>query len=216
MSLPIYSLRASAPSTTDQLAQDAYHAYAKERMRLGGAKASEWERLSQAEIKGWQQATSTIASHVAFIGCPRPLDMAGGVCEAKRCAEWLLHLSDGGDVGSDAQVRMLLRTAAGLLVRPTNPDGTKPQPSLEFADLRRALADLPRIDPWYVVGAPWGHGDFVVAGHPDPHIGTYVADTENCDGDGDGRHSLEYAAFIAAANPKVVHQLLAAAEGGAA
>ncbi|GKS97016.1 hypothetical protein [Acidovorax sp. SUPP2825] len=115
MSLPISTLRASAPTTTDQLAQDAYHAYAKERMRLGGAKASEWERLSQTEINGWQQATSTIASHVAFTGCPRPLDMAGGVCEAKRCAEWLLHLSDGGDVGSDAQVRMLLRTAAGLL-----------------------------------------------------------------------------------------------------
>ena len=116
MSLPISTLRASAPATTDQLAQDAYHAYAKERTRLGGAKALEWERLSQAEIKGWQQATGTIASHVAFTGCPRPMDLVAGVSEARRCAEWLLHLADGGDVGSDAQLRMLLRTAAGLLV----------------------------------------------------------------------------------------------------
>ncbi|WCM88536.1 hypothetical protein [Acidovorax sp. NCPPB 3576] len=213
MNFPIHSLRATAPTTTDQLAQDAYHAYAKERTRLGGAKAPEWERLSQAETKGWQQATSAIASHVAFTGCPRPLDLAGGVCEAKRCAEWLLHLADGGDVGSDAQLRMLLRTAAGLLVRPEDPGGFKSRPVAQFDALRRALADLPRIEAWHIVGAPWGQGDFVVAGHPDPHIGTYVADTENCDGEGE--HSLEYAAFIAAANPEVVQRLLRAVEGSA-
>ncbi|MBF9263595.1 hypothetical protein [Paracidovorax cattleyae] len=213
MSTPINSLRATAPATTDQLAQDAYHAYAKERRRLGGAGVPEWTRLSRAEAKGWLQATTTIASHVAFAGCPKPLDLAGDVCEATRCAEWLLHLADGGDAGSEAQLRMLLRTAAGLLVRPFHPSGTKPHTSPEFADLRRALADLPRIDEWHVVAPPWGNGDLVIAGNPDPHVGTIVADT--ADFGGDGAHSLDYAAFIAAANPKVVQRLLQAVDGGA-
>jgi hypothetical protein len=75
-----------------------------------------------------------------------------------------------------------------------------------YDDLRRALADLPKVEPWFVVGAPWGKGDFIVAGHPDPHVGRYVADTE--DFDGEGEDVLEHAAFIAAANPATVSALL--------
>lgn len=75
-----------------------------------------------------------------------------------------------------------------------------------YGELRRALAELPKIEHWYVVGAPWGKGDFIVAGHPDPHIGRYVADTE--DFNGEGENVLEHAAFIAAANPVIVWFLL--------
>lgn len=77
----------------------------------------------------------------------------------------------------------------------------------QFQELRRALADLPKIEPWFVVNPPWGRGDFIVAGHPDPRIGRYVADTE--DFYGEGEHVLEHAAFIAAANPATVQKLLA-------
>lgn len=75
-----------------------------------------------------------------------------------------------------------------------------------YAELRNALADLPKVERWFVVGAPWGKGDFIVAGHPDPHLGRYIADTE--DFDGEGEHVLEHAAFIAAANPATVARLL--------
>lgn len=75
-----------------------------------------------------------------------------------------------------------------------------------YDELRRALADMPKVEPWFVVGAPWGKGDFIVAGHPDPHLGRYVADTE--DFDGEGENTLEHAAFIAAANPATVARLL--------
>ena len=75
-----------------------------------------------------------------------------------------------------------------------------------YAELRNALADLPKVERWFVVGAPWGKGDFIVAGHPDPHLGRYIADTE--DFDGEGAHVLEHAAFIAAANPATVARLL--------
>lgn len=75
-----------------------------------------------------------------------------------------------------------------------------------YDDLRRALADLPKVERWFVVGAPWGKGDFIVAGHPDPHMGRYVADTE--DFDGEGENVLEHAAFIAAANPATISRML--------
>ena len=75
-----------------------------------------------------------------------------------------------------------------------------------YDELRRALMGLPSIQPWFVVGAPWGEGDWVVAGHQDPHVGTRVCDTE--DFDGECPESLEYAAYIAAANPATVNKLL--------
>lgn len=37
--------------------------------------------------------------------------------------------------------------------------------------------------PWYLLGAPWAHGDYagtmILAGAPDPHVGLAVCDT--CD-----------------------------------
>lgn len=77
----------------------------------------------------------------------------------------------------------------------------------QFEKLRRALADLSKVQRWFVVGAPWGRGDYVVAGHQDPHLGRYVADTSDIDGE--GVDVLENAAFIAAANPAAVRNLLA-------
>jgi len=38
---------------------------------------------------------------------------------------------------------------------------------------------------WYVVGQPWGRGDFVIAGHNDPHTGIFVCDCQNWDLDVD-------------------------------
>lgn len=73
--------------------------------------------------------------------------------------------------------------------------------------LREALAELPNIRQWFVVGPPWGKGDFIVSGHPNPHMGQYVCDTE--DFDGEGRDVLENAAYIAAANPATIRALLA-------
>jgi len=64
----------------------------------------------------------------------------------------------------------------------------------QFKALREALADLPKLRKWFVVGPPWGKGDFIVSGHPDPHMGKYVADTE--DFDGEGENDLEHAALI--------------------
>lgn len=61
--------------------------------------------------------------------------------------------------------------------------------------------------PWFQVGQPWNpKGDFVCAGSEDPHIGTYVCDTEDIDGEVE--NSYENAAFIAAANPRTIVELL--------
>jgi hypothetical protein len=74
--------------------------------------------------------------------------------------------------------------------------------------LRRAIVDLPKKlrTEWYVVGAPWGQGDWVIAGHNDPHCGLPVCDCE--DFDGEQPHALEIAAYIAEANPAAVGALL--------
>ena len=77
------------------------------------------------------------------------------------------------------------------------------------ARLRAAISDLPpklRAE-WFVVGPPWGKGDWVVSGHNDPHVAERVCDTE--DFDGEQPHALELAAYIAAANPKAVAGLIA-------
>lgn len=47
-------------------------------------------------------------------------------------------------------------------------------------DAIRARIDAATPGPWFVVGLPWNAGTpFVVAGHEDPHYGTFVADLEN-------------------------------------
>lgn len=69
------------------------------------------------------------------------------------------------------------------------------------------LASSATPGPWFQVGHPWNpKGDFVCAGAEDPHIGTYVCDTE--DFDGEVENSYENAAFIAAANPKTIVEIL--------
>lgn len=75
----------------------------------------------------------------------------------------------------------------------------------------KALALVATPGPWFVVGQPWNpKADFIVAGSEDPHVGQYVADTE--DFDGEGRNVQGNAAFIAAANPAAILELIAAHE----
>lgn len=78
--------------------------------------------------------------------------------------------------------------------------------------LREAVNALPKElrRQWFVVGPPWGKGDWVVSGHPDPHLGVMVADTE--DFDGEHPFALEAADYIATANPKAIEALLAEVE----
>lgn len=38
---------------------------------------------------------------------------------------------------------------------------------------------------WYVVRPPWGDGDYVVAGNPDPQVARFVASTDHTWGDPD-------------------------------
>lgn len=72
--------------------------------------------------------------------------------------------------------------------------------------LRELIAEA-TPGPWFVVGQPWNpKADFIVAGSPDPHMGRYVADTE--DFDGEGQNVQENAAWIAAANPATISALL--------
>lgn len=49
------------------------------------------------------------------------------------------------------------------------------------------MSDITR-QRWYVVGPPWLNSDqvpYVVAGHPDPHVGTFVCDLESIAADPD-------------------------------
>ena len=79
--------------------------------------------------------------------------------------------------------------------------------SVNTTELKK-LAEAATPGPWFVVGQPWNpKADFIVAGNEDPHIGQYVADTE--DFDGEGRNVQENAAYIAAANPAAILELLA-------
>lgn len=75
----------------------------------------------------------------------------------------------------------------------------------------KELAAKATPGPWFVVGQPWNpKADFIVAGSEDPHVGQYVADTE--DFDGEGRNVQENAAYIAAANPAEILELIAQLE----
>lgn len=78
-------------------------------------------------------------------------------------------------------------------------------------DELKRLAEAATPGPWFVVGPPWNqNADFIVAGSNDPHTGQYVADTENFDGDGE--NVQENAAYIAAANPAAILELIAELE----
>lgn len=72
----------------------------------------------------------------------------------------------------------------------------------------RELAETFARKRWYVVEAPWGEGDFVVAGNPDPHGATFVADCRHEDPDGEEGDDQQRAAWIAATCPAAVLPLL--------
>ena len=36
-------------------------------------------------------------------------------------------------------------------------------------------------EKWYTVDPPWGNGDYVIAGHIDPHAGLFVCDCQSWD-----------------------------------
>ncbi|AFU47337.1 hypothetical protein C380_18215 [Acidovorax sp. KKS102] len=97
------------------LGECAYTAFAKELHRVTGIASPEWNKLRSEQMRSWHHAANNVVARVAAFGFPRPLDALEDAREAKRCAEWLLHVADGGDVGGSSQMRALLRSAAGLL-----------------------------------------------------------------------------------------------------
>ena len=88
-------------------------------------------------------------------------------------------------------------------------------------DKLEALAKAATPGPWFQCGLPWfDAGSGVLAGSPDPHIGMMIVDTEAWDGereefaehyDGEVASSDADAAFIAAANPATILDLIASA-----
>lgn len=77
------------------------------------------------------------------------------------------------------------------------------------ATLLRETASTATPGPWHTVGLPWNHDTpFVVAGHPDPHVGKFVADVEQVFGDDeDDRDHGPDAAWIALASPALAEPL---------
>ncbi len=105
----------SVPETIKQLGECAYTAFAKELYRNTGIESPNWNKLRFEHMRGWHQAANNVVARVAAFGYPRPLDAVEDAVEARRCAEWLMYVSDGGDAGSEVRTRLLLRTSARLL-----------------------------------------------------------------------------------------------------
>lgn len=105
----------SAPETMEKLGLCAYTAYAKNMHRVGGWEIKPWAKLGYEQMGSWTHAANNVVVRVACFGFPRPMDPVEQATEAERCAAWLLHVADGGNAGSEMQLRMLLRTSAGLL-----------------------------------------------------------------------------------------------------
>lgn len=105
----------TAPETMMHLGECAYTAFAKELYRTTGIESPAWSKLRGEQMRSWNHSANNVVARVAAFGFPRPLDPIEDAREAKRCAEWLLHVADGGEAGSEMQLRFLLRTAAGLL-----------------------------------------------------------------------------------------------------
>lgn len=81
----------------------------------------------------------------------------------------------------------------------------------------KARAERATKGPWFTLGKPWTHDDqtdlAVIAGNRDPHKGTLIAEcslsVDWTDGDDDPRiQEQKDAAYIAAANPSVVLELI--------
>lgn len=82
--------------------------------------------------------------------------------------------------------------------------------TVDLKELER-MARAATPGPWFQVGQPWNpNADFVCAGSNDPHIGKYVCDTENFDGEVE--NSIENADYIAYANPAAILSLVAELE----
>lgn len=105
----------SQPETMRHLGECAYTAFSKELYRVTGIESPAWNKLRGEQMRSWHHAANNVVARVAAFGFPRPLDALEDAREAKRCAEWLMHVADGGDVGGGSQLRALLRSAAGLL-----------------------------------------------------------------------------------------------------
>lgn len=86
----------------------------------------------------------------------------------------------------------------------------------------RALCDAATQGEWHVVGLPWNNGlPYIVAGHPDPHVGKAIIDLLDQDefsGEDDEdieRQMAQFQAeqyanarFIAATDPQTVRALI--------
>lgn len=73
----------------------------------------------------------------------------------------------------------------------------------------RETAERATDGPWYVVGPPWNDRTlYVVAGHPDPHFGTFVADPEDPTMSRRGTENAD-ATWIAFMNPGLAEPLAA-------
>ena len=105
----------NTPDTLEKLGSCAYTAYAKNMNRVMGYEITPWSKLPWNQMNSWHHAANNVVARVAAFGYPRPLEPVEEAREAARCAEWLMHVADGGDAGSGLQMRSLLRTAAQLL-----------------------------------------------------------------------------------------------------
>jgi len=62
----------------------------------------------------------------------------------------------------------------------------------------RELSEAATKGPWYTVDTPWGEGDWIVAGNPDPHAGEFVCLFDgSVIGDDTTDRAAENAAFVA-------------------
>ncbi|MBD9395758.1 hypothetical protein [Acidovorax sp. ACV01] len=105
----------STPETMERLGMSAYAAYTKKLHGLKGLEMAPWAKLPWDQMGGWTHAANSVVARVAALGYPRPLGAAEDAREARRCAEWLMHMADGGDAGGEVQTRMFFRTAAAQL-----------------------------------------------------------------------------------------------------
>jgi hypothetical protein len=96
---------------------------------------------------------------------------------------------------------------------------TSPADELRAAATKlRETASKATPGPWHTVGLPWNHETpYVVAGHPDPHVGKFVAEVEQVFGDldEDDRDHAPDAAWVALANPALAEPLAIVLEDAA-
>lgn len=154
-------------------------------------------------IHGWWhgpgQPTTPGPRIIAKCGGPGPLC---AVCskEAADYATAVADLSAAGGV-SEAVAEQAISSVMAL-----------PHP---VGELRTAATKLRKTaaqatdGPWYTVGPPWNdHIPYVIAGHPDPHCGTYVADPGHLTADPRGNEAAD-AEWMALVHPGLAEPLAA-------